>query len=299
MMEKKMARYRHIPFPGGRAIAKGLPVLLWVACVFLPACPSDECTDGKCYREVDPEWGTSVLFALNPSTGESHWGLDVRGETVNVLGLQNDGTSVVIEATDPCFGTPKVAAFTVSDREIVDVVRPVVSISGNESDTSCNDIISAGIPSLRNVSGVCVGIETATGDMIAINPLDNTEMWRSTVGATDSFASGNVLLALGRVGDGENVSYVVKRIAVTTGQLLWQRVRKEAMRPLGANGQFVFLMDSHPFALTAAAGDDGWTFEKDGLIFDPERDGGMLLGNILYIRKQYIIESECITAAAQ
>jgi hypothetical protein len=274
-------------------------VLLWAASVFLPACPSNECTDGKCYGEVDPKWGASVLFALNPSTGESHWGLEVRGQTVNVLGLQNNGTSVVIEATDPCFITPEVAAFTLSDREKVDVVRPVVSISGNESDTSCNDTIFAGISSLRNVSGVCVGIETATGDLIGINPLDNSEMWRSAVGATDSFASGNVLLTFGQVGVGEKVSYVVKRIAATTGQLLWQRVREEAMRPLGANGQFVFLMDSHPFALSAAAGDDGWTFEKDGWIFDPVKDGGMLLGDILYIRKQYVFESECGISVAQ
>lgn len=302
MTGKNTARYRHIQFPGRRVIVKGLPVLLWVAVVFLPACPSDECTDGKCYEEMDPKWGASVLFVLDPSTGNSpweQWGLKVWGETVNVIGLQNNGGSVVVEASDPCFDAPRLAAFRVSDGEQVEVVRPVVSIPGNESDTSCDDIMLAGVTGFRNVSGVCVGIETATGDMIAINPLDDTEMWRSAVGATDSFASGNVLLAFGVAEDGKNGSFVVKRIAATTGQLLWQRVREEAMRPLGANGQFVFLMDRHPFALSAVTGDDGWTFEKDGWIFDPKRDGGLLLGDVLYIRKQYIVESKCSAAAAQ
>jgi outer membrane protein assembly factor BamB len=298
MVEKNTSRYRHIPFPGGCAIAKGLPVLLWVACVFLPACPSDECTDGKCYREVDPEWGSSALFALNPATGESRWeyeALGVPGEKVNILGLQDNAGSVVVEATDPCFPQPMLAAFRVNNGDKVDVIHPVVSISGDEVDTSCNDVIIAGVASFQNVSGVCVGVETPTGDMLAINPLDNSEFWRSAAGATDIFVSGNVLLAFGKMGDDQNVSYVVKRFAATTGQLLWQRIRQEAMRPLGANGQYIFLLDSHPFALSTVTGDDGWTYELEGWLFDPTRDSGQLLGNILYIQKQYVFESECGT----
>jgi outer membrane protein assembly factor BamB len=296
MNEKSGKGYRHMKNSLCCVVGRLVPVLLVATCGFLPACPSNECTDGNCYGEVDPEWGSSALFALNPATGESRWeyeALGVPGEKVNILGLQDNAGSVVVEATDPCFAEPKLAAFRVSNGEKVDVIHPVVPISGDEVDTSCSDVMIAGVASFQNVSGVCVGVETLTGDMLAINPLDNSEFWRSAVGATDIFASGNVLLAFGTMGDDQNVSYVVKRVAATTGQLLWQRFRPEAMRPLGANGQYVFLLDSHPFALSAVTGDDGWTFELGGWLFDPTRDSGLLLGGILYIQKQYVFESEC------
>lgn len=257
--------------------------LLW-------ACASDKCADGKCgVTQSDADWGTSRVLALNPSTGDVRWGIDFQGETVEIRRLEQGGKTVVFSPSDPCFDTERQFAFGVENGS-----QAVCQYDNDPEEIAyCDHLAIDGVAGWQYVNGFCVGYQTASGELIAIDLADSSEVWRAPIKAIEHFTFGNVLLALVEVTIEERVHYRLMRIAITNGTTVWMHQQIGTMVPLGADTEYVFVLGLNPFALNVATGDLGWEYIEDGLTFVPSRDGGKLLGDVLYVKWQHALHSTC------
>ncbi|MBN2343316.1 MAG: PQQ-binding-like beta-propeller repeat protein [Deltaproteobacteria bacterium] len=267
-----------------------LIVLSW-----LVGCASDECAEGKCIEEVEAEWGASRILALEPNTGELRWGVNFQGETLDILGLQDGGQSVVVVAADPCFDADRRYAFVV-DAEVATEAEVLPTFQPETETDLCTEVTVAGAPGaygFQYLNGFCIGIIPSSGALVAVDPTDNTEEWRSELAAFVHYVYGNAVLAVAQVTIGTLVRYRLYRIAVADGSTIWQFEQPTRMTPVGANNELVFMLDTRPFAVSVVTGDLIWRNVEDWL-FLPGQDTGALLGNTLYLTREYLAPSPCI-----
>lgn len=255
------------------------------------SCASDECANGKCDEVLHPDWGFSKLLVLEPDSGEQRWYADSRGETIDVVRLQSDGNSVVVVADDPCFPAPETFAISVWDGTPVELVASTGEISG----MSCDAVVAPGIESLQFIDGYCVGIESATGDVVAVDSVDSSEAWRSDVGASTLSVFGSVLFVVAEVAVGGETHYRFMRIASANGMTLWQKQITSSIVALGADTTKIFLLDTSPFAVAVSTGDEVWRYdEKEVWPFDAKKDRGVLLGGVLFVERNGLKASDCV-----
>ena len=265
--------------------------IVMVYAVLVSGCATDECTNGKCIEDFDLDWGRSSLVALEPNTGEGRWIADFPGERLKIVRLQDDDSSVVVASLDPCFDHPKQRAIA------LDKDGGFVKIQPGTADAAvldwCENVSVPGVTTFEEVSGICVGREDATGDVVGVDPSDNSELWRSPINATGIYAFGTVLIAMTEVQVADAVQYRVLRVAAATGNTLWMHPGRNIITPLGANNRFAFFLDTRAFAINLNTGDVAWEYFDAAGDFVPGQDGGELMANTLFVKRQFVLESKC------
>ncbi|MBN2714966.1 MAG: PQQ-binding-like beta-propeller repeat protein [Deltaproteobacteria bacterium] len=310
-MKKNRIQYAHSGYPGHQIVGAhpfarpeyegphgAVPLRSTIAMVvlfsffLLNACASDACTDGQCKNDPDVEWGTSRLVALEPETGEWRWHVDFnRAEAMDIRRLQDNGKSVVVAAIDPCFMPPPVAAFDLETGNIVDVLP----VTGESTEVDwCAGLTLPGVSVMTHISGICVGRDNGTGDVVALDPAKEGELWREPLNADSIHVFGSALMVISHRTVNDAVQYLAQRISAVNGSVMWQHPGDYQITPLGADNKNVFLLDIRPFALNVTSGDLIWEHFERGWDFLPGRDGGALMGDTLLVKRQYFLESDCV-----
>lgn len=264
--------------------------LILLAAVYLMGCDSEKCADGECKEDQAVEYGASRLLALEPATGELRWLLDFQGEGLDIRHVYPDGQTVSVLVKDSCFPTEKrIFSITVDEGKRTTLVPP----AADPQTSFCSDVAAVGVTNFQYINGYCVGIAANSGDLVAVNTVDNTETWRAALGASSHFVFGTVLLAVSEIAVGDQVHFRVQRVQMVDGSVGWYYQQAQRMTPIGANSEFVYLLDTKAFALSTTTGDLAWV-HLENWDFDPELDGGVLFGNTLLLKRQRFLESLCV-----
>ncbi|MBN2528783.1 MAG: PQQ-like beta-propeller repeat protein [Deltaproteobacteria bacterium] len=271
-------------------------------CGLVVSCASNECSDGKCIESVDGPWGVSRVVALEPNSGKFRWLVDSLGETLEFVRLQNNNTEVVVRARDNCFEKNRLGAFLLADANQQVTIQPR---DKNEIPplNLCANASMEGVSSFEYISGFCVGLNSVTGDLIALDSANNTEVWRSALGGYAYNVFGNVLLAHTKFVVDSREYHRVARIGAANGQTLWQIQKPGPIVSLGASDSRVFFLYTQPFAVNAGTGDVAWTYDAidrfgKRYTFVPETDTGIFIADTLLVFRQALKETECIDTSA-